>query len=106
MATEFDPKGKTFKQKLDAFIKDVKDTYKLTVRVDNGRTAEWQQKHHVAHMFLYNAYKSTKPANVDATKRTIKWDHFSDPKLAWNTVKWQDFLRTKLTWTPILKFYR
>lgn len=101
MAAVFDPKGKTFMQRLDAFLKDVKDNYKLTIRVDNGRTAEWQQKHHVAHMFLYNAYKSTKPAKADPTSRTIKWDHFSDPKVMWNTIKVQDFLRTKTNQPPI-----
>lgn len=29
----------------------------VTARVDNGRTVEWQHLHHVAHMFLFNAYK-------------------------------------------------
>jgi len=101
MAAEFDPKGKTFKQKLDAFLKDVKDNYAITMRMDNGRTAEWQQKHHVAHMFLFNAYKSTKPAKSDTKTRTIKWEHLSDPKLLWNTIKWQDFLRTKTNATPV-----
>lgn len=101
MAEIFDPKGKTFKQKIDAFIQDVKDTHKITIRLDNGRTVEWQQKHHVAHMFLYNAYKSTKPANADVANRTIKWEHISDPKVVWNTIKWQNFLRTKTNQTPI-----
>jgi len=38
-------------------------------------------------MFLYNSYKSTKPARVDGVKRTIAWSHFSDPKVTWATVK-------------------
>ncbi|KPJ92170.1 MAG: hypothetical protein AMJ53_09905 [Gammaproteobacteria bacterium SG8_11] len=101
MATEFNPQGKTFKQRLDAFVKDAKDTHKVTVRVDNGRTAEWQHKHHVAHMFLYNSYKSTTPANTDEGERTISWSHFSDPTVKWDKIRWEDFLRTKENSVPV-----
>lgn len=52
-------------------------------------------------MFLYNSYKSTKPAKVDAGKRTIAWSHFSDPKVLWKTVKFNDFLRTAKNVAPI-----
>lgn len=98
---KFIPQGKTFKQRMEAFIADVKATYKITVRIDKGRTAEWQQKHHVAHMFLYNSYKSTKPAKVEKDKRTISWAHFSDPSVTWNTIRWEDFLRTKTNEQPV-----
>ena len=101
MSAAFEPKGKTFKKRLDAFLKDAKDTYSLTVRIDNGRTVEWQHLHHVAHMFLYNSYKSTKPLKADNVKRTISWDHISDPKLQWSTIKSEDFLRTKTKQKPI-----
>jgi len=97
----FDPKGKTFKQRLDAFLADVKKNYKLTINQDNGRTKEWSQKHHVAHMFLYNSYKSTKPANTDKGARTISWTHFSDPKVVWASTSFSDFLRTKTDTVPI-----
>ena len=97
----FDPKDKIFKQRLNAFLDDVKKNYGLTISQDNGRTREWQQKHHVAHMFLYNAYKSAKPANTDNGKRTISWSHFSDPKITWKTVKFSDFLKTKENTRPI-----
>ena len=40
MSAAFDPKGKAFKERLDAFLKDAKDSYAQTVRVDNGRTVE------------------------------------------------------------------
>ena len=100
MADAFDPKGKTFKQRLDAFIADVKSVYSIIIRTDQGRTAEWQQKHHVAHMFLYNSYKSTKPAKTEPGKRTISWSHFADPKVTWDTIKWSDFLRTKNSVVP------
>jgi hypothetical protein len=97
----FDSKGKTFKQRLDAFLADVKSNYRMTIAQDNGRTKEWQQKHHVAHMFLYNAYKTTKPAKTDVGKRTIAWSHFSDPKIIWDTVNFSDFLKTKQNAVPI-----
>jgi len=97
----FDPKGKTFKQKLDAFLADVKTNYKITIGQDAGRTVEWQTKHHIAHMFLYNKYKSTKPAKAHKTRRTILWSHFSDPNVKWKTIKQKNFLRTKKNAAPV-----
>jgi|SRR5271165_2504579 len=92
--TTFDPAGKTFIQRVDAFISDVKTRYSIDVRKDSGRTAEWEQKLHVAHMFLYNKYQSTQPANVDKGERTISFSHLSDPAVMWQSVLWTDFLRT------------
>jgi len=98
---DFKAKGKTFAERLEAFTKDAKSTHKVTMRKDEGRTAEWQQKHHVAHMFLYNAYQTKKPANVDKGGKTIAWSHFSDAGVKWHsTVKWKDFLRTKKAGVP------
>jgi hypothetical protein len=73
----------------------------MTISQDDGRTKEWQQKHHVAHMFLYNTYKTTTPAKTDAGKRTISWKHFSDASLKWDTIKFSDFLKTKKNMTPV-----
>jgi len=97
----FDPKGKSFSQRLEAFLKDSKATYKITISQDSGRSVAWQVKHHVAHMFLCNRYKSTKPANSDEKNRTISWSHFSDPKVVWATIKQDDFLRTKEEKAPV-----
>jgi hypothetical protein len=58
----FNPVGKTFPQRLDAFVADAKASHDLTVRRDSGRTAEWQQRLHICHMFLYNKYLATNPA--------------------------------------------
>lgn len=99
--TIFEPKGKTFKQRLAAFLKAVKNDHNITITQDSGRTVEWQVKHHVAHMFLYNRYKSTKPAKAHSSKRTISWDHFKDPKIAWKIIKKNDFLKTKKNMTPV-----
>ncbi len=101
MAAPFDPKGKTFDQRLTAFLGDVKTNYKMSIGKDSGRTIAWQQKHHVAHMFLYNAYKSTKPAKTTPPKRTIAWDHFSSVKTIWNTIAFSEFLRTNKNIAPI-----
>ncbi len=99
---KFDPEGKTFAQRLAAFLADAKETHSTTIRKNSSmRTKEWQQKFHVAHMFLYNKYKSTKPANTVKGKRTISWDHFSDASTVWDTVKFSDFLRTKDDRVPV-----
>lgn len=97
----FNPTGKTFDQRLKAFLGDASKTYGITVSKDNGRTVTWQQKNHVAHMFLYNAYINTKPAKVPPGKRTISWDHFSSAKTMWSTIVFSDFLRTKTNGVPM-----
>ncbi len=94
MAGTFRPQGKNFDQRLAAFLADVKSLYHLDLRRDSGQTIAWQQKYHVAHMFLHNAYRTTKPTRTDSGKRTIAWSHFSDPKIVWHSVAWSEFLRT------------
>jgi len=97
----FNPVGKTFPQRLDAFVADAKVSHGLTVRRDSGRTAEWQQRLHICHMFLYNKYLATKPAETDTGKRTISWAHLSAAKTAWATVSFTDILRTNVGGTPV-----
>ena len=99
----FAPKGKSFTQRVDGFIEDVKATHSIIITKDDGRTAEWQQKYHVAHMFIYNKYESTTPAKVDTGKRTISWAHLSDPKVTWASVQWSDFLKTAAGGTPVVQ---
>jgi hypothetical protein len=55
-AHAFKPTGKTFDQRLKAFLSDATKIYGITISKDNGRTVAWQQKHHVAHMFLKTDY--------------------------------------------------
>jgi hypothetical protein len=90
----FNPKGKTFKQRVEACLDDARKVHGVTIRQDSGRTVEWQHRLHICHMFLYNKYQSTKPAKVDAGKRTISWSHLSDPKTIWSTIPFGDILRT------------
>jgi hypothetical protein len=97
----FNPAGKTFQQRLDAFVANAKASHGLNIRRDSGRTAEWQQRLHICHMFLYNKYLTTKPANTDTGKRTISWAHLSNQKTAWATVPFADILRTKVAGTPL-----
>jgi len=99
-AQTFVPTGKTFRQRVDAWLADVQKVYGLTVRQDSGRTVEWQQRLHICHMFLYNKYNTTTPASVDAGKRTISWAHLSDPKVVWATIPFTDILRTKTNGMP------
>ena len=96
----FDPTGKTFKQRLDACLEDAKTVHGVTVHVDSGRTTEWQHRLHVCHMFLYNKYQSTQPANVDPGKRTLSWTHLSAPSTVWSTIPFTDILRTRTNGVP------
>jgi hypothetical protein len=101
-APAFDPKGKSFLDRLAAFQADALKTYTITIRKDSGRTSAWQQKHHVGHMFVYNKYTSTTPANCDKGERTISWDHLKDPEVIWEGgVLWADFLRNKTGGVPV-----
>lgn len=99
-ATSFDPKAKSFSSRADAFIADAQAKHGIIITKDAGRTAAWQQKYHVAHMFLYNKYQSTTPSQTDPGKRTISWKHFSNPKIVWDMIQWSDFLRTKTNSVP------
>lgn len=99
--TAFNPIGKSFNQRLDACLSDALKKYNIKIRKDTGRTAEWQQKLHIAHMFLYNKYATTTPAKTEPGKRTIAWSHLSDPKVAWNRVNFTEILRTKNGTAPM-----
>ena len=94
-APAYDPKGKTFLQRLAAFLADAKTTYSVDIKKDSGRSADWEQKHHIAHMFAYNKYKNNKPANVESGGNTIAWDYFTKVSVIWQPLVWSDFLRTK-----------
>jgi hypothetical protein len=86
----FNPSGKSFKQRLQALIDDAKATHGVTVGLQsNTRTVAWQQKHHVAHMLVYNTYK----------KRS-DWKHISDASVEWDSVDWKEFLRTAKNKVP------
>ena len=98
----FDPKGKTFKQRVDACLEDAKKVHGVTIRQDAGRTADWQHRMHVCHMFLYNKYNSHQPAKVETGKRTLSWAHLSDANTVWSTIPFSDILRTK-TGVPAVK---
>lgn len=97
----FHPNGKTFQQRLDAFLADAKTTHSVTVGITRlGTTKEWQQKYHVAHMFVHNRFNTT-PAVPENGAKTIAWSHISNAELAWDTANWNDFLRTKTGAIPV-----
>jgi hypothetical protein len=97
----FDPKGKTFKQRVEGCLADAKKVHGVSVRQDPGRTAEWQHRLHVCHMFLYNKYTSHQPAKVETGKRTLSWTHLSSATTVWSTVPFGDILRTKTGQLPV-----
>ncbi len=91
----FDPSGKPFKQRLDAFLHFAKIQYGVSIGQDHGRTPEWAQTMHLCHMFLYNAFASSRPKHVDKiNKKTIAWEHMSDPKVVWKLIPYSELLRT------------
>jgi hypothetical protein len=94
----FDPKGKPFKDRLAAMLKDAKDNFGVTVGItSNSRMPQQQQTMHLAHMFLYNAFAQREPAHPEKNgdgRKVIAWDYFSRADVAWDAgVKWDDFMR-------------
>ena len=97
---KFNPRCKSFKQRLDAFKRHALKNYKVPINSTERRTREKQQRWHIAHMFLYNNFKC-KPANCYRSKpHTITWEHFSDPSVKWTLIQWSDFLRDKKNKVP------
>lgn len=100
MAPPADPSSLTVRQRVDLLIADAKETYGVTVAVNQAtRTAEQAQQFHVCHMFLYNKFKSLRPKHVAADGRTIAWSHLSDAKVDWVLIDSTQFLVTS-TGTP------
>ena len=96
----FHPQGKTFSQRLAAFLHGVQITYGFRIRQDHGRTPQWQQRLHICHMFLYNAYQTTEPQHVDPEGRTISWSHITDPGVRWVLISYVELLRTAADGVP------
>src|SRR3954447_15843485 len=62
----FSPTGKSFKERLTAFLADAKATYGVSIsRKSESRKAEDAKKCHVPHMILYNSFASRKPARSE-----------------------------------------
>jgi hypothetical protein len=92
----FNPVGKSFKERLDAFLADAKATYGVTIPAGTDyRKAEDAQKWHVAHMMYYNSYGGQKPANSELINGhyLIAWSHLESAATVWQYVSWQDYLR-------------
>lgn len=95
---DFQPAGKSFAERLDAFLADAAKRYKVTVQKEAQlRSAKDAHTWHLAHMFVYNAFASRKPKQAEAkAPHTIKWSHFSKADLAWqHDMDWKHYLRTK-----------
>jgi hypothetical protein len=91
---DFDPAGKSFKQRLEAFLAFSQKEYGVPIGQDHGRTPQWAQRMHICHMFLYNAFAHNKPKFTEKGKGTIAWDHISDPKVEWALISFKELLRT------------
>ncbi len=94
----FNPTGKSFKERLSAFLADAKATHGVTIsRKAEFRKAEDAQKWHVAHMITYNSFANLKPASSEAHdgRHVIAWSHLEDPATRWEHVRWEDYLRDK-----------
>ena len=103
---KFNPLGKNFNQRLDAWIADVRMRHLITIRKTAGmRDPAKAQVWHIAHMFVYNAFKGRKPAKSEKGPNgheVIQWEHISDAKVQWQYgVKWQDFLRDATGKVPV-----
>lgn len=84
MESAKNPKKKSLGGCVDDLIKDAKSKYETTVVINQSkRSPEQAQRFHVCHMFLYNMFKHLKPKHTDKGKKTISWEHMSDPDREW-----------------------
>lgn len=100
----FNPAGKTFKERLDAFLAAAKNTYGVTIPAGTDfRKPEDAQRWHVAHMIYYNSYASLKPAKSELVggHHLIAWSHLESATTVWQHVTWQDFLRDANNQIPV-----
>jgi peptidoglycan hydrolase-like protein with peptidoglycan-binding domain len=96
IAGSFATTGKTFKERLDAFLAAAKATYGVEIPAGTEfRRAEDAQKWHVAHMIYYNSYANLKPSKWELVggRRLIAWSHLESAATVWQYVTWQDILR-------------
>ncbi len=100
-AVSFDPRGKTLLQRVDAFVKDTLSRFSMKIIIPDsmgGRTAEWAQRAHIAHMIKYNSYRfpdGLKPKHFKAIggHNLLDFAYLQDPTTTWDGVRWDDFLR-------------
>jgi hypothetical protein len=100
----FNPAGKSFKERLDAFLADAKATFSVTIPAGTEfRKPEDAQKWHIAHMIYYNSFAGRKPAMHEMLNghHVIKWSHLESAATVWQNVSWQDFLRDRNGQTPV-----
>jgi len=72
---------------INKMIEDASKTWNVNVTINqSNRSPEQAQQFHICHMFLYNYFKSKKPAKCDDGQRTISWDCISDPKVKWAVI--------------------
>jgi hypothetical protein len=100
----FNAAGKSFKERLDAFLADAKATYGVTIPAGTEfRKAEDAQKWHVAHMIYYNSFGNLKPAKSELVNghQLIAWSHLESAATVWDHVSWQDYLRDANGQVPV-----
>jgi hypothetical protein len=92
-------------QQLDSSIRDhvaqmidaASTQYHCVIRVNQTqRTPEQAQTFHILHMYLHNFFPHLRPRFLALDKRTISWDHLSDPGVQWVLIDNQksQFLKT------------
>jgi len=101
----FNPLGKTFFERLDAFLAAASQAYQVVIgKQATMRDPADAQKWHIAHMFYYNSFASRKPAKseFDGGHYLIEWDHIGDARLKWDhNIDWRNFLRDKIGREPV-----
>jgi hypothetical protein len=93
----FNPVGKSFQDRLKAFLDDAKAVHGVTIPSGTEfRKAEDAQKWHVAHMIYYNSFGNQKPAKSEVVNghSVIAWTHLESASVVWEHLSWDDFLRT------------
>jgi hypothetical protein len=103
-APSFNPAGKSFQERLTAFLADAKAVYHVTIRAGTElRRPEDAQRWHVAHMIYYNSFAWRKPEHHELWEgdHVIAWSHLEDAATAWEHLNWADFLRDAKGQVPV-----
>ncbi len=89
-----------FTQRLQVFQNHVQTTYSIWIAANSEfRTAETQNRWHIAHMIRFNSFPNMRPAQseVDQGRNVISLNHLSNATLVWGAgLDYSEYLRDQM----------
>lgn len=80
----FNYEGKPTKERVNAFLSFASEHLYHDIKISSThRSAELQNKLHIAHMMVYNSFVSRTPKHTEPGKRNISWKYLSDVRTKW-----------------------